>query len=263
MNAAIEQLFDKHEKHIEKARYYEEQNQYTQAIKEYASALSSFALALDFSYRDEKYPPLDQKLSVMLSLAVALSKVAIWYHKAKEPRKALVLANDAQELLDVLRTYESNFDVREMKLFESLSNHSSLITDILTLNAGEIQSDDMIDENFNKIKTSSEKICNLSVSLLPRRETSSSYTTNDSCFIATAAYSTAKHPDIDTFRQFRDENLLTHFVGKQFVIFYYRIGPILAHYVKNQPAIKGFLRHHLARLAEWMRSQKMRTRSGK
>ncbi|WP_340643560.1 CFI-box-CTERM domain-containing protein [Phormidium pseudopriestleyi] len=71
------------------------------------------------------------------------------------------------------------------------------------------------------------------------------------------------HPDLDTFRQFRDENLLTHFVGKPFVVLYYRIGPIIAHYIENQPVIKGFLRHNLASLAEWMRSQKMEVGSGK
>ena len=77
---------------------------------------------------------------------------------------------------------------------------------------------------------------------------------SDSCFIATAAYSTSTHPDIETFRNFRDEKLLTNPVGKQLVNLYYKISPSIAQYVEKQPALKSFVRYQLERLAQRMRN---------
>ncbi len=78
---------------------------------------------------------------------------------------------------------------------------------------------------------------------------------SSSCFIATAAYSTSTHPDLDTFRNFRDEKLLTNPLGKPLVNLYYQLSPSVAQYVEKQPAIKSFVKHRLERLAQWMRNQ--------
>jgi len=83
---------------------------------------------------------------------------------------------------------------------------------------------------------------------------SSSSSSDKSCFIATAAYSTPHHPDLDIFRNFRDEKLLTNTLGKRLVNLYYQISPSIAKYVEKQPAIKNFLRQQLGRLAAWMRT---------
>jgi hypothetical protein len=75
------------------------------------------------------------------------------------------------------------------------------------------------------------------------------------CFIATAAYSTSVHPDLDTFREFRDRKLLTNPMGKIAVSLYYRISPALAKYIAKQPSLKKFLKARLESLAKWMRNQ--------
>ena len=80
------------------------------------------------------------------------------------------------------------------------------------------------------------------------------------CFIATAAYSTSTHPDLDTFRNFRDEKLLTNPVGKQLVNLYYQISPSIAQYLEKQPTIKSFVKHRLERLAQWMRNQRVKNK---
>ncbi|MFB2918106.1 MULTISPECIES: CFI-box-CTERM domain-containing protein [Aerosakkonema] len=77
---------------------------------------------------------------------------------------------------------------------------------------------------------------------------------SSSCFIATAAYSTSTHPDLDTFREFRDRKLLSNRFGKQLVIFYYKVSPTIATYISNKPALKVFIRHYLEHLARRMRS---------
>ena len=48
------------------------------------------------------------------------------------------------------------------------------------------------------------------------------------CFIATAAYGTPLHDDLNILRAFRDAHLLTHFAGAGFVDGYYRLSPALA-----------------------------------
>jgi len=94
--------------------------------------------------------------------------------------------------------------------------------------------------------------------LTPHENTNSSTNSSsnsDSCFIATAAYSTSTHPDLDTFRNFRDERLLTNTIGKNLVSLYYKISPSLAQYVTKQPLIKSFIRRQLEHLARWMRNK--------
>lgn len=75
------------------------------------------------------------------------------------------------------------------------------------------------------------------------------------CFIATAAYSTPIHPDLDTFRAFRDEKLLTHWIGNKLVEMYYQLSPSVAEYINQKPRIKRFVRRQLESLATWMRNQ--------
>lgn len=80
---------------------------------------------------------------------------------------------------------------------------------------------------------------------------------SDSCFIATAAYSTSRHPDLTTFRQFRDRHLLSNTFGKQLVKLYYKISPSIANHISQKPKIKLFLRSQLEHLASWMRTREI------
>lgn len=80
---------------------------------------------------------------------------------------------------------------------------------------------------------------------------------SSSCFIATAAYESSSHPDLDTFRAFREQILFQHFLGCFLVEVYYWIGPHLAIVVSSHPRLKKFIRSNLERLAEWLRSQQI------
>lgn len=48
---------------------------------------------------------------------------------------------------------------------------------------------------------------------------------SEGCYIATMAYGDYDHPSVMILRQFRDERLLTNYVGRLFVSFYYWISP--------------------------------------
>lgn len=110
------------------------------------------------------------------------------------------------------------------------------------------------DDQFRKTIAAITKIRSLHISSLrDSDEFHASSQSSGSCFIATAAYATENHPDIDTFRKFRDSILLTNTLGKLLVQIYYQAGPHVAAYVGASPILQKFCRYCLSCLAIWMR----------
>ena len=62
------------------------------------------------------------------------------------------------------------------------------------------------------------------------------------CFIATAAYGSYQAPYVKLLREFRDEYLLTHTLGKVLVDIYYTVSPPLAHFIAQHESIKAMVR---------------------
>jgi len=61
---------------------------------------------------------------------------------------------------------------------------------------------------------------------------------DDNCFIATAAFGSPLAAQVKILRQFRDKYLLTHVLGRKFVSWYYRNGPVAASWIKDKPLAK-------------------------
>ena len=61
------------------------------------------------------------------------------------------------------------------------------------------------------------------------------------CFIATAVFGTPLHPQIDLLREFRDEWLDSHLLGRVAIRTYYELSPPIARYARGNENIRSIL----------------------
>ena len=85
-------------------------------------------------------------------------------------------------------------------------------------------------------------------------EASRSYIpSKSSCFVATATYHDAYHPNVVALRRYRDETLSQTKLGRLFVAFYYKVGPFLAYPVKHSSSMNKMTRKLLDLLVSRLR----------
>lgn len=251
------------QRYWERAKYYDQQGDNAQAFINYIESLAALAKYIyweEASWEGERIREGRTSLSSWdtqsrINILIALSNriIAIIDHY-NDPIKEAFLLEKQRLIFEMLSSFERSFEVEDIKFYNELSKLiqitkqkvSNYQTDLDTIK--KIKPENETDDNFKKIREALQKFSSTTICSLELESKSSS-----SCFIATAAYSTSTHPDLDTFRNFRDEKLLTNPVGKQLVSLYYQISPSIAQYVEKQPAIKAFVRHQLERFAKWMR----------
>ena len=245
---------------------YQQAGYYDKALKEYNFALSMYIATLA-TYEDSEVL-LEDEIALLFLLFDLVEQIKICYGELNEIHKHFIFLENSIEIIKTLGKYEDKLKVDEFiayknisKLIELSDEDASLLAEFRAefKNASQFidNSDDPI---FRELCSRFDECCSYKKCLLPSRGVSiSSSNSSSSCFIATAAYSTSTHPDIDTFRNFRDKKLLTNPVGLRLVSLYYNISPSIANYVKRQPVIKSFLKQQLERLAEWMRSREVKS----
>jgi fibronectin type 3 domain-containing protein len=64
----------------------------------------------------------------------------------------------------------------------------------------------------------------------------------EGCFIATAAYGSYLDPHVKVLRDFRDDHMLTNFIGRAFVSLYYRTSPPVANFIEEHESLKSVTR---------------------
>ena len=74
----------------------------------------------------------------------------------------------------------------------------------------------------------------------------------EGCFIATAAYGTPLVEEVEVLRQFRDEVLLQNSLGSRFVNFYYEVSPPLADFLSEHQPLRTLVRELLVDPVVWV-----------
>ncbi len=267
----IKECLDDSNKYRERGDFYSEQKKYKQALEEYARSLERFEIYLRLTettagktyYEGNIWP------NVLFSMARIFMKIKTCYFEQEDYAKAAFFIKILKEIAKNLDGFKTSFNIEMLNsyetLIEGLKYSEALVSvkkDISDLKNQSNKVDDS-DEIFKKICLELDRCCSYHICPLPARgiDKKAPYgSSSNSCFIATAAFSTSVHPDLDTFRSFRDEKLLTNLIGKQLVNLYYKIGPTIAQYVEKQPGIKTFLKQQLGHLAKWMRSRGVTSR---
>ncbi|MEG4866461.1 MULTISPECIES: CFI-box-CTERM domain-containing protein [unclassified Microcoleus] len=239
---------------------------YEDALVKYNSALGLLETFFKFCESDTNIVSLPSKILFLFLLFDLVDKVKNCYGELREPYKFSVFQNFFWEIIETIGKYEKALNPKQVILYKNItkatkSTYENIpLAEFTTAILEETSQvgDNSDDPTFIEMVSNYDKCCSYKTLLMPSKGVSIS-SSSSSCFIATAAYSTSTHPDIDTFRNFRDKKLLTNPVGKGLVSLYYKISPSIANYVKKQPVIKSFLRQQLERLAEWMRSQEIKS----
>lgn len=76
-----------------------------------------------------------------------------------------------------------------------------------------------------------------------------------SCFIASVVYGSSLSPEVNVLRAWRDNYLSRRNIGRQFIKFYYAMGPIVADYIADSLLLKRIIRAVLDRLVFVLRER--------
>jgi len=250
------------ERYLLQGNYYYEQRNYRKALENYAASLTKYAYylywteKLDADLLGTTHYSIVTQTNLLFTLAVQTNRIAFCYYRLREPRKVAVFVKQSQKIFALLTQYQACFNLEQRKNYPEISKEVDLLayTKGTQLAISEQQEasplTDISDETYQKIRQAFEKIFSLDICLLESNQK------NSSCFIATAVYSTSNHPDLDTFREFRDQIMLSNSLGKLLMGIYYKLSPNIAKYVSTKPVLKNLLRPPLERLALWMRYHK-------
>lgn len=241
--------------------YYKERDDNYQALKNYISALEAYAIyarlksqiiAVSVAISTQNVNPNNARIvfsQTLFELFNLLYLISGFYNSDSIVK--IYLQSKLVQIAEQLDEYEPVFDEQELNRYGNIKDYAKSVSYKILQNQEKLSNLQPIKEESDKsIRTirealseiSSQDICPLTLE-----------ETGGGCFVATAAYSSSIHPDLDTFRRFRDRTLLTNPLGRLLVSVYYQIGPQLAQFVNRNLHIKKLVRFLLEKLASFIR----------
>lgn len=258
--------------YIDRAQSYESNQNSQQALKNYVKALTSLSKAMRWIDKHELDEELDARkecptfLFLLINILRNIANIYLTLSDYEASSQVRYLYQKISRIYESIGQYEDVLTGEQIKEYNSINLHNSYrklvevaaqcSQDFLDLNAPEINSDPLFEEirvALSRASSGSFKDLNLETKSLSSTKSSSSSSSSSSCFIATAAYQTSIHPDLDTFRNFRDTHLLSHPLGRILVRVYYQISPQFAQIIRQHPTLQNWVRHQLSHLAIWLR----------
>lgn len=249
---------------IDRGDYYKEQEDDVQALNNYISALKAYVIyarirsnitAVSVAVYTEIEDPTNAGIvfsQTLFDLFHLLYLISGFYKS--DSLVGIYLQSKLVQIAEKLDEYEPVLNDKKLKRYGNIKDYAKSVKSIVIQNQEKLDNLQPIkEESDESLKTirkalsdiSSEKICPLSLE------------ESGGCFVATAAYSSSIHPDLDTFRKFRDRTLLSNPLGRLFVSVYYQIGPQLAQSVNRSFYLRKIVRFLLEKLAYFMRSRKI------
>ncbi len=249
---------------IERGDYYRERKENSQALNNYVLALEAYAnyasqrsevISISVAVDTRNVNPTKAGLvfsRTLFDLFSLLNIISDYYNTDSIVR--LYIESRIVQISKKLDEYERVFDGEDLEKYGNIKDYARSLESSVRQHQDQLSSlkplKDESDELFKTIRKalsdiSSQKICPLSLE------------ESGGCFIATAVYSDYFHPDIDTFREFRDNVLMKSFLGCLLVKVYYNIGPKAARYVSSRLYIKKIVRLFLEHLADTIRDRRI------
>jgi hypothetical protein len=255
-----EAAFAAYEKCMERGKFYEDREDTKQALSNFTDALQAYAkvastreeatkVKMPITMSDNAENTALIYFYTLMQIFSILLKITNLYSDSIEKtfleEKMLLISKEMGE-------YESYFDGEQLETYETIQNIVEKKKSRIAREQDAIEAlkkrplKELEDQTFAKIRVALAKISSTQVCPVTLDSTGG-------CFIATAAYMTPSHPDLNTFRDFRDRQLLTNPLGKFLVSIYYQVSPSIASYIEKKPKLRQFIREKLAILAQWLR----------
>jgi hypothetical protein len=268
-----ERLEEEGKKHLRRGDRFIERDQYTEALSEYVTGFNKLCMSWSIEVQGDitnsagRLKKYSGEIIVDFWFAVVkiLKRIMGCYDSLEEEGryKLAFLVQNVLDIIDGVSPYEKDMSVEQLDFYEELKEEMDGYKNLFTIQLEKIskgEGDQYFDDQLKEVYESLNYLCKKEpVSIFPKRKIPGA---SSDCFIATAVYETSQHPDLDVFRDFRDNQLLTNSFGKWLVSVsfgkwlvsvYYEIGPSLAKYIASQPKLKDFTHQKLKNLAQWMR----------
>ena len=191
------------------------------------------------------YPDIQDAIQRVVNLETEILTISIGNYWVQLASNAVPIYGNRQELI-MLAFCEEYHKENEFHRLGFFTDDNSMIKIIpySIVSTSEITQD---------IKTIFETVYNVNFAsysivedayLINKNDTYPPPEKKSGCFVATACYGNYNAPEVLTLRAYRDENLLTTWLGTLFVKFYYFISPPLAKQIEKSEKAKQFIRKH-------------------
>ncbi len=269
INELIQEKLEEMENNLDRGEYFLEKGDISSAFESFNYGISSYYWFIMFnqngmiestsksSFLDTLNFPRDSA-KIRAPLLIVLCRFLCNLAKSCEDKviKAYIFEK-IYIVVECLGTYQKFLNRDDLETYDALQKGQDVRKISIDIYATQLEqlkqkTKDEVDSGFDLLRESLASISSLDIFPV-KLEESKRETQSSSCFIATAAYATSEHPDLDTFRHFRDQFLLTNSGGRLAVNIYYRVGPHLATFVKSTPLVQQNVRRSLEFLAQKIR----------